>query len=329
MDRMQAAAVLGVTSDANAAQVKKAFLARARLLHPDRLGHGASADEIKSANEAMAQLNLANSIMQEPPTRSNSGSARTRDQAPPENYGFPVWSEGHTSCDMCGWGPAKNVKFYAVTGLIIFLRTYTFDAKMCRSCALGIYNEAQRNTLLKGWWGIFSFFVTIVTFILNASHVNSVKSMLPPQGRYPGAYSLSPVPLPALRPWWKSPGSMIASAIAIGVTVMFVAGAVDDASRPTAPASIPTTPTPEKTQSFIEKIGNESGYLGTCWADFNATQVERVPCSDIRADWTVTSEERSIPNSEQSRCQTENSLRVMGLGTGSSTQWDLCIQAVN
>jgi len=54
-----AAVVLGVPIDATAEQVRSAFRARARLLHPDRLADASPADRV-AAQAAMAQLNEAN-----------------------------------------------------------------------------------------------------------------------------------------------------------------------------------------------------------------------------------------------------------------------------
>ena len=59
MELRDAAVVLGVSVDATADQVRSAFRARARLLHPDRLADASPADR-GAAQAAMAQLNEAN-----------------------------------------------------------------------------------------------------------------------------------------------------------------------------------------------------------------------------------------------------------------------------
>jgi len=58
MRRDEAAAVLGVSPSATLAEARKAFLSRARLIHPDRLSGFPEADQ-RAATQAMAQLNQA------------------------------------------------------------------------------------------------------------------------------------------------------------------------------------------------------------------------------------------------------------------------------
>ena len=58
MNRGQAAALLGVGEHASEAEARKAYLARARIMHPDRFSDGTDADKA-AATTAMAQLNEA------------------------------------------------------------------------------------------------------------------------------------------------------------------------------------------------------------------------------------------------------------------------------
>jgi len=61
---------LGVDSSANAAEIRKAYLRRARALHPDRQ-LGRSVKEAKAAEEAMQQVNLAWGVLSDPAKKSD------------------------------------------------------------------------------------------------------------------------------------------------------------------------------------------------------------------------------------------------------------------
>jgi hypothetical protein len=60
---------LGVDSSASSAEIRKAYLRRARALHPDRQ-LGRPPKEAKAAEEAMQQVNLAWSILSDPAKKS-------------------------------------------------------------------------------------------------------------------------------------------------------------------------------------------------------------------------------------------------------------------
>ena len=60
---------LGVDSSATAAEIRKAYLRRARALHPDRQ-LGRSVKEAKAAEEAMQQVNLAWGVLSDPAKKS-------------------------------------------------------------------------------------------------------------------------------------------------------------------------------------------------------------------------------------------------------------------
>ncbi len=77
MDRSQAAALLGVDLQASEAEARKAYLARARIMHPDRFVDGTDADKA-AATKAMAQLNEAIEVFAAG-ARSHSQSAPTSD----------------------------------------------------------------------------------------------------------------------------------------------------------------------------------------------------------------------------------------------------------
>lgn len=329
MNRLQAATLLGVDINATPSEARKAFLTRARLLHPDRLGSDASAEEVKAANDAMSQLNTANQIMQSPPSATKE-KQQSSNKDSEEDYGFPVFTDSDRVCDMCGWGPATNVKFNSVTGLIIFWRWFTFEAKLCRFCGIAMYNENQRNTLVKGWWGILSFFATIFAFFSNLSQSRQIHKLSQPQGRYPGAYSLSPVPLAFSTPWWKRPSALLSSAIALGIVTFFLVGILDEASRTGTASTSPTSTsqTDSNTPNGGDRPQNLTGYVGTCWTETGIQSLEVVSCSDTRADWIVAFEERArstIPG--ETNCSSDSYMPLNWEGDEPAI-WDLCLNSL-
>jgi len=74
---------------------------------------------------------------------------------------------GPDRCQACGAVPATRVKFREVTGLVIVFRIQTHDRVLCRSCGTALYRETQDNTLMKGWWGVFAFFVNLWAVFAN------------------------------------------------------------------------------------------------------------------------------------------------------------------
>lgn len=82
MELRDAAVVLGVPVDATTEQVRSAFRARARLLHPDRLAGASPADRV-AAQAAMAQLNEANETFADHFQRG--GASQPAPEPGPEN----------------------------------------------------------------------------------------------------------------------------------------------------------------------------------------------------------------------------------------------------
>jgi len=282
VNRLQAATLLGVSENATPSEFRKAYLTRARLLHPDRLVDG-SKEDIAAANNAMAQLNEAYEVMQKPAAAEPTSSQPT-DSPPADNFGFPVWSDPYHACDLCGWGPAERVKFNSVSGLIIFMRWYTFEAKACKICARAMYDENQRNTLTKGWWGIFSFFATIYAFFSNMAAIRGTRSLGPPVGRYPGAYTISPIPLVLSKQWFKRPSAIIASIIALGIVAFIGLAAVTPTNSNTSPSG-----------TTNQQGGNNSNtepsiydLQGTCLGEDSSGQFFEAACNSSSADWIIT-----------------------------------------
>jgi len=87
--------ILGVEPDATQDDIKDAYLSRARVLHPDRFDQKTQSHEWQKANEMLAELNDAYSVLRNPETRKDYNSGRTgtfygsqtktNSQPPPQN----------------------------------------------------------------------------------------------------------------------------------------------------------------------------------------------------------------------------------------------------
>jgi len=271
VNRSQAAILLGISENATPSESRKAYLTRARLLHPDRLVNGTKED-LAAANNAMAQLNEAYEVMQKP-AAAEPASSQSTDSPPSDNFGFPVWSDPRHACDLCGWGPADRVKFNSVSGFVIFMRWYTFEAKLCKFCARSMYDENQRNTLTKGWWGIFSFFATIYAFFSNMSTIARTRSLGAPTGRYPGAFTISPIPLVASKQWFKRPSAIISSLVALGIAASIGIAAVTPTNRSESSGT---------TQTTINDL------QGICLTEDSTGRLSEVNCDSTATDWIVS-----------------------------------------
>lgn len=281
MNHDQAATLIGVAPTTNHAEARKAYLSRARLLHPDRFA-GGSSEETAAATAAMAQLNQAWEVFQAGP----QASPRQPDAPPDPMSHLPKYS-GTDVCDICGWGPATHVKFHSVTGMILFWRWGTFEANVCRLCGQAMYHENQRSTLTRGWWGIIAPLATIVAFIGNMSQVSKVKALPLPQGRNPYAQALFPTPIAWFKPWFKRPLALICTAIALYVIGSIAAGLMQP-SRP-SPA-VPSNPSSGSSNST--PVTSDSG-VGVCFAESSGGQLLEVNCSDGSAVYVGS---RNVPS---------------------------------
>lgn len=280
MNYEQAAMLLGVDPGTPVDAARKEYVARARILHPDRYA-GAPEADIKAASNAMAQLNEAWETYQQGPQSAPSSSYRYEPEPDPDPD-FPIYS-GTDVCDMCGWGPARRVKFNMVQGLILFWRWNSLDARLCRLCGLGAYNESQRATLTRGWWGIIAPIATVIAFFSNLSRVGTIKSLPNPQGRSPHALALFPIPMLFTTPWYKRPLAWVSTIIAVTIIGWIFLGVIaDSASRSTRTTpTVPTAPAPAPAPS----INANANGVGTCWEESGGTMLRKVECDDPNVAW--------------------------------------------
>ena len=83
----------------------------------------------------------------------------------------PAAAEAPIHCHRCGRiAPVEHVVFRRHTGMFVFMVHEKTDALLCRICVGQVFASTTLLTLLLGWWGFFSFFVTL--FVLPANVFN-------------------------------------------------------------------------------------------------------------------------------------------------------------
>lgn len=79
----------------------------------------------------------------------------------------PAQSSPHRNverfCDNCGMkAPTRYVEFHQNIGMLVVRRSKSIKGFLCKACVSKYFREYTLVTLIFGWWGIRSFFATLV-----------------------------------------------------------------------------------------------------------------------------------------------------------------------
>lgn len=261
MDLNRAHALLGVDASTPLSDVRSAYLARAKLLHPDRF-HGN--DQLQGeADRAMSELNAAWDAIQAAGEDRRTSTPATPSAAgePEEAPRLPYPGE----CDLCGAAPAGQVSLRRVTGMLLFWRTARLDAELCRMCATLMFRESQAHNMTAGWWGVIAPLANIYALLSNLGQNSAVKKWPMPKSREPNVMTPLPGPPPFARPVSSRPGPWFGTIAALAIVLFIIGGAASSAD------STGSTPS--------------DSAIGTCLEFDGAT----VPCSDPDAYWKLVS----------------------------------------
>lgn len=122
----------------------------------------------------------------------------------PQGYGY-----GH-GCQVCGAQPAAPVTVRAHQGMVVVMRTLTRRGVFCRTCGLAIYRKMTSETLVTGWWGLLSFFVTPFVVLGNAFGARATLSKMPEP------YGAQRAPLdPGRRVLRRAPAMLVLTPVAL------------------------------------------------------------------------------------------------------------------
>jgi hypothetical protein len=236
-------ALLGLDAGATRDDARRAYRARARLLHPDRV-EGTSKPE---AERLMAQLNEAwqrvdadlRSRGTAPPPRRTAPSPahEATDTAPRsprpspsdphhrhQERARPAPREpGEQECAHCGWWPAGPIRLRWITGLVLAWSSTPVDATLCRLCADSTYADVQARTLARGWWGLLAPLAVVVAYVRNQAAVHEHQRLVPtPEYRSPDVRTPLEWPTPP-RPLASRLAPVTATLAVATVTVIAVA----------------------------------------------------------------------------------------------------------
>jgi hypothetical protein len=81
------------------------------------------------------------------------------------------------SCEVCGAAPAKQVTVRGHQGMLVMMRFLKRRGTFCRTCGLAIFREMQSDTMVQGWWGMASAFITPLTLLFNLFALASIRGI--------------------------------------------------------------------------------------------------------------------------------------------------------
>jgi hypothetical protein len=124
-------------------------------------------------------------------------------------------------CRFCGSTPAVAMTVYEHNGYVILMQFKNLKGPFCRSCGLHAWRQMTDQTLLRGWLGVFSFFIAPITALINLINLRKLEALPPP---YPGTAVRQPAdPGGGL---FSRPGVYVYAAVIVVVFIWLAAPAI-------------------------------------------------------------------------------------------------------
>jgi hypothetical protein len=124
-------------------------------------------------------------------------------------------------CRFCGSTPAVNMTVYEHNGYVVLMQFKNAKGPFCRNCGLYVWRKMTDQTLLRGWLGVFSFFIAPVTALINVVNLRKLTSLPAP---VPGSGARAPAdPGGGL---FRRPGVYVYMAVIAAVLVFYVVPAL-------------------------------------------------------------------------------------------------------
>lgn len=120
-------------------------------------------------------------------------------------------------CRFCGSTPAVPMTIYAHNGYVLLMTFKNLKGPYCRDCGMNVWRRMTNETLLRGWLGIFSFFIAPMTALVNVVNLPKLTSLASPE---PGSGVRSPADPGASL--FGRPGLYVYAAVLLAVIVIYV-----------------------------------------------------------------------------------------------------------
>jgi hypothetical protein len=135
------------------------------------------------------------------PPQDGYGYPQPQPGVPPQDgYGYPQsgvppqygqqaaygqgWGQPNgVNCRFCGGSPAVDVTVRAHRGMIWLMTFRSLKGPFCRTCGTAAIRDMSGQTLVQGWWGLGSAFITPITLLINLVSYNKIKALPEPEYR--------------------------------------------------------------------------------------------------------------------------------------------------
>ncbi len=192
--------LLGIPPDAPLSVIQDAYAMQRR--HAEWRGEADPA--------LLAQYDAAWQVLSDPVSR-HAYDQRIASEVPEAHGGWETAGAGRppgrSECRLCGSAPAAPGRLRSHQGIILLMRFHHLDGPFCRDCGLAVFRDMTARTLLQGWWGLASFFITIGTVAKNAFLGRRFASLRAPR-RDPSVRASYDRPLDPGRPLLLRPAAL-------------------------------------------------------------------------------------------------------------------------
>lgn len=77
--------------------------------------------------------------------------------------------------------PAVSMTVFEHNGYVILMQFKNLKGPFCRNCGLHVWRRMTDATLLRGWLGMFSFFIAPATAVINVINLHKLTGLPPPE----------------------------------------------------------------------------------------------------------------------------------------------------